>query len=36
MKKEHNLIGLHITDDDILYVWDDYYYDLCKLIDNYN
>ena len=24
------------TDDDILYVWDDYYFDLCKLIDNYN
>ena len=36
LKKEHNLIGLDITDDDILYVWDDYYFDLCKLIDNYN
>ena len=36
LKKEHNLIGLDITDDDILYVWDDYYFDLCKLIDNSN
>ena len=35
LKKEHNLNELNLTDDNIFYVWIDYYYDLCNLINNY-
>ncbi len=35
LKKEHNLNRLDITNDNILDVWYDYYFDLHELINNY-
>ena len=36
LKKEHYLIKLDTTNDDILDVWYDYYLELHELIDNYS
>lgn len=36
LKKEHYLIELDTTNDDILDVWYDYYHELHELIDNYS
>lgn len=36
LKKEHYLIELDTTNDDILDVWYDYYEELHELIDNYS
>lgn len=35
LKEKHNLIRINITNDNILDVWYDYYYDLYELINNY-
>lgn len=35
LKKEHNLNRLDITNDNILDVWCDYYFELHELINNY-
>lgn len=35
LKEKHYLIRVDITNDNILDVWYDYYYDLYELINNY-
>lgn len=36
LKEKYNLIRINITNDNILDVWYDYYFDLHELINNYN